>query len=72
MNHSDLRLAFIGCGNIARRHVVAMKDLISRDRGGFQVVALCDANLESAHNLAQEVKDQLGGDPTVYSSYEEM
>jgi len=72
MSHDHLRLAFIGCGNIARRHIVAMKDLVDRGRGGFQVVALCDANLDSAHALAQTVKEQLDGAPTVYTSYEEM
>ena len=63
MSQDHLRLAFIGCGSIARRHVVAMKDLVDRGRGGFQVVALCDANLDSAETLAIAVKEQLGGAP---------
>lgn len=72
MSQNDLRLAFIGCGNIARRHVVAMKDLVSRERSGFRVVALCDANLESAQVLAQDIQQQLGNEPAIYASYEEM
>ncbi len=72
MTQNDLRIAFIGCGGIARRHVQAMHDLVNRDRGGFQVVALCDANRESAEILAQEVQGRLGNTPTIYTGYEEM
>ena len=48
MSDNDLRLAFIGCGGIALRHVRAMEDLYRRDSGGFVVTAACDVNRESA------------------------
>ena len=53
MVNRELRLAFIGCGGIARRHVVAMRDLIDRGRAGFTVTAVCDANLDNANHLAR-------------------
>ena len=72
MGNNDLRLAFIGCGGIALRHVQAMDDLMQRDRGGFVVTAACDAVEENALKLADEVEARMGNRPTVYTDYEEM
>ena len=72
MSNDDLRLAFIGCGGIALRHLQAMNDLVQRDRGGFVVTAACDANIDNAEKLATEVETLLGNRPTVYVDYTEM
>jgi predicted dehydrogenase len=72
MTISTLRIALIGCGGIARRHVQAMKDLQQRGRGGFTITAVCDANLENAHNLAEELHEQLGATPRIYTNHEEL
>lgn len=61
MSSEPLTLAFIGCGGIARRHVVAMQDLIDRGRAGFVVTAVCDANQESAQAMARTWKNALAG-----------
>lgn len=72
MSDNDLRLAFIGCGGIALRHVQAMQDLVARDRGGFVVTAACDTVRENAEALADAVAERLGNRPAVYSDYHEM
>lgn len=72
MSNDDLRLAFIGCGGIALRHVRAMEDLQERDRAGFVVTAACDSNMDNANLLADEAEARLGLRPTVYTDYAEM
>lgn len=62
----------IGCGGIARRHVVAMKDLIARGRDSFTVSAVCDSNIEAAQNLAEELHEMIGATPKVYTDYRQM
>ncbi len=72
MSNDDLRLAFIGCGGIALRHVQAMDDLVQRDRGGFVVIAACDSVQQNAETLADSVEQRLGYRPTLYTDYREM
>lgn len=72
MTEQPIRLAFIGCGGIARRHVVAMKDLIDRGRGGFIVTAVCDSNVDAAANLAEDISVMLGHAPRIYTDHEAM
>ncbi len=72
MADNSLRLAFIGCGGIARRHVVAMKDLINRGRAGFVITAVCDTYEANAQWLAQQLAEQLDMHPTVYTDYQEL
>ena len=72
MSQYTIKLAFIGCGGIARRHVVAMKDLIDRGRSSFTVTAVCDSNPQSAQNLAEELHEMLGMTPRIYNDYQEM
>ncbi len=72
MADNILRLAMIGTGGIARRHVVAMKDLVTRGRSGFTITAVCDANVEAAHNIAEELHEQLGFTPKIYTSHQEL
>ena len=72
MSQETIKLAFIGTGGIARRHVVAMKDLINRGRTGFEVTAVCDVNIDAANNLAEEIHEMLGQTPRIYNDYQEM
>ncbi len=67
-----LKLAFIGCGGIARRHVVAMKDLSNRGRTGFTITAVCDTHEPNAQLLAKNLAEQLDMHPTVYTDYQEL
>jgi predicted dehydrogenase len=72
MSQETVKLAFIGCGGIARRHVKAMKDLVDRGRTGFTVTAVCDNNVEAAQNLAEELHEQLGMTPRIYNDHQSM
>src|SRR5690554_6052915 len=72
MTDHPVKLAMIGCGGIARRHVVAMKDLIARGRDSFTVSAVCDTNSEAAQNLAEELHEMIGATPKVYTDYRQM
>jgi predicted dehydrogenase len=72
MTQEPVKLAFIGCGGIARRHVKAMKDLIDRGRAGFAVTAVCDSNVEAAQNLAEELHELLGMTPRIYNDHAKM
>ena len=63
MSQEPVKLAFSGCGGIARRHVKAMKDLVNRGRTGFTVTAVCDSNVDAAQNLAEELHEMLGMTP---------
>lgn len=72
MTDNTVKLAMIGCGGIARRHVMAMKDLIHRGRSGFTITAVCDTNVDAAQTLAEELHEQLGATPRVYTDYREM
>ncbi len=67
-----LRMAIIGCGTIAQRHIVALEDLKRRGLDEVQIVAVCDANEEAARGLARMVETQLGSTPTVYLGYEDL
>lgn len=64
-----IKLALIGCGGIARRHVLSMKDLQERDRGDFVVTAVCDANEANAREKADMFEEFFGVRPTVYTDY---
>jgi len=59
----SVRMALIGCGGLGRRHGLNMNII-----PGVELVALCDANAESAQALATE----LGTDPSVYSCHQTM
>ncbi|MCC6456431.1 MAG: Gfo/Idh/MocA family oxidoreductase [Caldilineaceae bacterium] len=72
MSQETIKLAFIGCGGIARRHVRAMKDLVDRDRTGFTVTAVCDANVDAAQDLAELLNELLGMTPRIYNDYQAM
>jgi predicted dehydrogenase len=72
MSQETIKLAFIGCGGIARRHVRAMKDLVDRGRAGFTVTAVCDATVEEAQNLAELLNELLGMTPRIYKDYQDM
>ena len=72
MSEEIVKLAFVGCGGIARRHVKAMKDLVDRGRTGFTVTAVCDNNVEAAQNLAEELHELLGMTPRIYNDHQAM
>ncbi len=64
-----IKLALIGCGGIARHHVLSMKDLQERGRGEFVVTAVCDANQGAAQEKADMFEEFFGLRPTVYQDH---
>lgn len=72
MASDSIRMAFIGCGIIAKRHVLALEDLKARGRQSIEVIALCDANEENAQSLAQDVQAKLGVTPKLYKDYRNL
>ena len=67
-----IKLALIGCGSIARRHLLSMKDLQERGRADFVVTAVCDANQESAMEKADMLEEFFGTRPVVYNEHQEL
>ncbi|MEZ4866352.1 MAG: Gfo/Idh/MocA family oxidoreductase [Caldilineaceae bacterium] len=65
-----IKLALIGCGGIARRHVLSMKDLQERGRGDFVVTAVCDANEANAHEKADMFEELFGVRPIIYTDHQ--
>ena len=67
-----IKLALIGCGGIARRHVLSMKDLQERGRDDFVVAAVCDANEAAAQEKADMFEELFGLRPTIYSDHQTL
>ena len=67
-----IKLALIGCGGIARRHVLSMKDLQERGRADFVVTAVCDANEGSAKEKADMFEEFFGTRPTIYNDHQAL
>ncbi|HOQ89759.1 MAG TPA: Gfo/Idh/MocA family oxidoreductase [Candidatus Hydrogenedentes bacterium] len=56
------RIALVGCGNVAPRHLAACREL------GFPVTALCDVN----QNKAERLRDQFFPDAKVFRDHRTM
>src|SRR3954453_20250831 len=67
-----IRLALIGCGGIARRHVLAMKELHERVRADFGVTAVCDANQAAAQETATLFEELFGLRPGIYTDHQAL
>src|SRR4051794_15912154 len=67
-----ITLGLIGCGGIARRHVLAMKELHERGRGDFSVTAVCDANQAAAQETANLFEELFDLRPTLYTDHHAM
>ena len=67
-----IKLALIGCGGIARRHVLSMKDLQERGCGDFAVTAVCDANQAAAQEKADMFEEFFGLRPAIYTDHQTL
>lgn len=72
MTDDALRLAIIGCGAVAQRHLLALAELRDRGLGGIAVTALCDTQDAAARGLAREVEARLGVRPVIYTDHREL
>ncbi|HHX64262.1 MAG TPA: Gfo/Idh/MocA family oxidoreductase [Chloroflexi bacterium] len=72
MPADPFRMAIIGTGGIARRHVQAMEDLRQRGLDDFIVTAVCDVDEEAARATAQMLQEVQGSAPAVYGDYRQI
>jgi predicted dehydrogenase len=73
MSRAPLRLALIGCGGMARRHVRSFAELAGKAPDLFELVAVCDIEQARAEALAELVAPfQEGRAPAVYTDYRQM
>ncbi|MBC7237142.1 MAG: Gfo/Idh/MocA family oxidoreductase [Chloroflexi bacterium] len=72
MPEDKLRLAIIGTGGIARRHITAIQDLFTRGLDDFVVTAACDVDEENLQRLAQQCEETLGRRPALYRDYQAL
>src|SRR5438046_3250526 len=62
-----IRLALVGCGGMARRHVRSYAEVAAKAPGLFALVAVCDVDEGRVRALAQQVAGFQGAAPQVYT-----
>jgi predicted dehydrogenase len=69
----QVRLAIVGCGNIARgAHLRGLHALKQAGRGQCEIVACCDALAENAEKAVERCRELGLGTPRAYGSWEQM
>ncbi len=63
MKHELLRVALIGCGNIAQNHISTLKSL-----SDIEICAICDVNIKKA----ESIKARFSLDSRIYTDYGEL
>ncbi|RKU08332.1 hypothetical protein C6502_15930 [Candidatus Poribacteria bacterium] len=73
MSKKQVRLALIGCGGIAKYHLLyGYQPLIEKGVDTFSIDATCDIRKEAAEDYADRVAAFQGTKPRAYDSIEEM
>ncbi|RLE10770.1 hypothetical protein DRJ00_00320 [Candidatus Aerophobetes bacterium] len=67
-----VKLAFIGCGGMARFHLKGLKDLKEEGNELFSIEAVCDVEEQRAKSFSKEVSGLFGNQPLVYTDPEEL
>ncbi len=68
-----VRIGLIGCGDIAKYHVLGLRELAEKGLEGFEIVATCDIVKERAKSLASEIKRfQKKTRPQIYVDFQKM
>lgn len=67
-----VRLAMIGCGGIARRHLQGYERIKKAEPDKVEIIAVCDPILSNAEAFADRIEGFQGGRPRIYVDYEEM
>jgi UDP-N-acetyl-2-amino-2-deoxyglucuronate dehydrogenase len=67
-----VKLALVGCGVIADRHVRGCKTLFEHGCREFEVVACCDVRQESAEQRANEIAAFQGKKPVVFTDVDDL
>ena len=73
MSEKQVRLALIGCGGIAKYHLLyGYQPLIEKGVDTFSIDATCDIRKEAAEDYADRVAAFQGTKPRAYDNIEEM
>lgn len=72
MTTSSIPLAIVGCGGMGHRHMYGLAELQSSGLSPFELVAVCDPNLDNANSLADQSKERLGKRPQPVSTLSEL
>ena len=73
MSEKQVRLALIGCGGIAKYHLLyGYQPLIEKGVDTFSIDATCDIRKEAAEDYADRVAAFQGAKPRAYDNIEEM
>ena len=67
-----LPLAIVGCGGMGNRHLLGLAELQQVGLSPFQLVGVCDPNLNNACSLAARAEELLGTRPTVATNLDEL
>ncbi len=67
-----VNFAFIGCGSIANAHLKGLKLLWENNIRTFEVLAVCDIDIERAQRMAEGVSSFQSYKPRVYTEVDEM
>lgn len=67
-----VKLAFIGCGGIANAHLKGLRLLWENNIRTFEVLAVCDIDIERARKMAEEVRLLQNYVPRVYTNVDEL
>lgn len=67
-----VRLAIVGCGGMGRRHLAGLAELARTGESPFELVAVCDLNVQNATDLAAGAQTLLGSRPAVVADLETM
>ena len=68
----EVKLAIIGCGDIAGAHLDGYQQLQDEGYNRFRLTAVCDVSEENTDRYAADVEDKLGYRPDKYISVEQM
>jgi len=69
---SSIPLAIIGCGGMGHRHMYGLAELQKAGLSPFELVAVCDPNLDNANSLADQARERLGKRPQPVSTLSEL
>ena len=72
MTTSSIPLAIIGCGGMGHRHMYGLAELQKAGLSPFELVAVCDPNLDNANSLADQARERLGKRPQPVSTLSEL
>lgn len=72
MSNKKLKLAIVGCGGIARRHLAGYMKIKEKESEKFEFAAMCDPVEERAQNFADEAAKTQDSAPRVYTDLDRM